>query len=193
MLKYIWAFVIGMGILMCFFTGNTYTAASALTDGAAQAVELCIFMAGTMSFWSGIMNIAEKSGMTDKLSEKICPIIRFLFPDILPESKAFKYICLNMAANFMGLGWAATPAGLMAMEELQKMNRMSKTASRAMCMFIIVNVSSIQLLPVNIIILRQKYMSASPFEIVVPAIIATSISTIAALAAAKFCERRYFG
>ena len=92
----------------------------------------------------------------------------------------------------MGLGWAATPAGLMAMEEMNKINKIAGTASRSMCMLIIVNVSSIQLLPVNIIVMRQKYMSAAPFDIVLPAIIATSVSTITAIAAAKFCERRYF-
>ena len=176
MLNLIWSAVIGLGILMCFFTGNAETAAQAFTDGAAGAVELCIFMAGTMSFWSGIMNIAEKSGLIDRLSEKIRPIIVFLFPDIPVKSMAFKYICINMAANFMGLGWAATPAGLMAMEEMNKINKIAGTASRSMCMLIIVNVSSIQLLPVNIIVIRQKYMSAAPFDIVLPAIIATSVS-----------------
>ncbi len=192
MLNIIWSFVIGFGIIMCFLTGNTETAINSITSGAADAIELCVFMAGTMSFWSGIMNIAEKSGLVEKISQSIRPVISFLFPDIPPHSMAFKYICINMTANFMGLGWAATPAGLAAMSEMKKINRVTNTASRSMCMFIIVNVSSIQLLPVNIIILRQKYMSASPFDIVIPALIATSVSTITAILAAKICERRYF-
>ena len=192
MLDYIWSFVIGAGILLCFFTGNVEAAGTAITEGAENAVELCIFMAGTMSFWSGIMKIAEKSGMVDVMSWKIRPLMSFLFPDIPVEHPAFKYICINMVANFMGLGWAATPAGLMAMREMDKLNRVAGTATKSMCMFLIVNISSIQLLPVNIIIMRQKYMSEAPFDIVLPAIIATSVSTIAAVAAAKICERRYF-
>ena len=149
-------------------------------------------MAGTMSFWSGILNIAEKSGLTELMSKKISPIISFLFPDIPVNSKAFRYICINMTANFMGLGWAATPAGLMAMKEMNKLNKSIGTATKSMCMFIIINISSIQLLPINIIILRQKYMSISPFDIVLPSIIATSVSTLAAVISAKICERRYF-
>ena len=192
MLDFIWSFVIILGILICFFKGDTISAAESITNGASSAVELCIFMAGTMSFWSGILNIAEKSGLTELMSKKISPIISFLFPDIPVNSKAFRYICINMTANFMGLGWAATPAGLMAMKEMNKLNKSIGTATKSMCMFIIINISSIQLLPINIIILRQKYMSISPFDIVLPSIIATSVSTLAAVISAKICERRYF-
>ena len=192
MLDFIWSFAIIAGTVTCFITHGPQEAAGAITDGAASAVELCIFMAGTMSFWSGIMNIAQESGLIDNLSRKIRPVMRFLFPDVPPESAAFKYICVNMADNFMGLGWAATPAGLMAMSELKKIHNVTNTASRAMCMLIAVNVSSVQLLPINIIIMRQKYLSAAPFDIVFPSIVATSISTFAAVAAVKICERRYF-
>ena len=192
MLDFIWSFVIILGILICFLKGDTLSAAESITNGASSAVELCIFMAGTMSFWSGILNIAEKSGLTELMSKKISPIISFLFPDIPTNSKAFRYICINMTANFMGLGWAATPAGLMAMKEMNKLNKSIGTATKSMCMFIIINISSIQLLPINIIILRQKYMSISPFDIVLPSIIATSVSTLAAVISAKICERRYF-
>lgn len=192
MLDFIWSFVIILGILICFLKGDAVSAAESITNGASSAVELCIFMAGTMSFWSGILNIAEKSGLTELMSKKISPIISFLFPDIPVNSKAFRYICINMTANFMGLGWAATPAGLIAMKEMNKLNKSIGTATKSMCMFIIINISSIQLLPINIIILRQKYMSISPFDIVLPSIIATSVSTLAAVISAKICERRYF-
>ena len=192
MLDFIWSFVIILGILICFLIGDAVSAAESITNGASSAVELCIFMAGTMSFWSGILNIAEKSGLTELMSKKISPIISFLFPDIPVNSKAFRYICINMTANFMGLGWAATPAGLMAMKEMNKLNKSIGTATKSMCMFIIINISSIQLIPINIIILRQKYMSILPFDIVLPSIIATSVSTLAAVISAKICERRYF-
>lgn len=192
MLDFIWSFVIIFGIIICFLKNIPISAAESITNGASSAVELCIFMAGTMSFWSGIMNIAEKSGLTELMSRKISPVISFLFPDIPLNSKAFRYICINMTANFMGLGWAATPAGLMAMKEINNLNKTADTATKSMCMFIIINISSIQLLPINIIILRQKYMSLSPFDIVLPSIIATSVSTLAAVISAKICERWRF-
>ena len=143
-----------------------------------------------MSFWSGIMNIAEKSGLIDRLSEKIRPIIVFLFPDIPVKSMAFKYICINMAANFMGLGWAATPAGIKAMKEMAVLNQNKNIASCDMCTFLVINISSIQLIPVNIIAYRSQYKSPDPTAILFPSIIATTISTLAAVIFCRVMTRR---
>lgn len=189
MIDIIWSFTIIAGILFCFLTGKVNTAATSLLNGAKDAVDLCIIMAGTVSFWSGIMNIAEKSGLTDSFAKKIRPLISPLFKETCKNAKAFGFICLNMAANFLGLGWAATPAGLAAMEEMQKTNPHKDTATDDMCMFLIINISSVQLLPLNMVILRQKYMSASPFDVVLPSIAATTITTATAIICAKICQR----
>ena len=189
MLNIIWSAAICIGIAVCLVTQNFETASISFTEGAKKAVELCIFMLGTMSFWSGIMNIAEKSGLVDIISRKISPFIKLVFPDIPYGGKAFRYISVNMVANFLGLGWAATPAGLKAMEEMKRLNKDRKTASRSMCMFIIINVSSLQLLPINIIALRQKFLSSEPFMIIIPSIAATAFSTVFAVILAKIFER----
>ncbi|MCI1931439.1 MAG: nucleoside recognition protein [Clostridia bacterium] len=189
MIDIIWSFTIIAGILFCFLTGNIETAATSLVDGAKEAVELCIIMAGTVSFWCGIMNIAEKSGLTDSFSKRIRPIIAPLFKETCKNAKAFSFVCLNIAANFLGLGWAATPAGLAAMNEMQKTNLHKDTATDDMCMFLIINISSVQLLPLNMVILRQKYMSAAPFDVVMPSIAATIVTTVTAIICAKICQR----
>ena len=192
MLNYLWAGMILAGILFGAFNGKMADITNAALDSAKDAVTLCITMIGVMAFWTGIMEIASKAGVIGMASKKLGPVIRFLFPELPKEHKANEHIATNFIANFLGLGWAATPAGLMAMSELKKIHNVTNTASRAMCMLIAVNVSSVQLLPINIIIMRQKYLSAAPFDIVFPSIVATSISTFAAVAAVKVCERRYF-
>jgi len=189
MLNKIWSVVLCLGILICFLKGDFSGVSNTFIDAGGKAVELCIFMAGTMSFWCGIMNVAEKSGLVDIISRIIKPVIKFLFPDIPPDSKAFRYICLNMVSNFIGIGWASTPAGIKAMHEMKKLNKDKNTASKDMCMFIIINVSSLQILPFNILALRQKFMSSEPFIIVLPAIIATALSTLIAVIMAKIFER----
>jgi len=189
MINLIWSITVIAGILYCFLTGDTQKAASSLIDGAKEAVELAIIMAGTVSFWSGMMNIAQKSGLTDTLAQKIRPLTAPLFKSTCKNAKAFGFICLNMSANFLGLGWAATPAGIAAMEEMQRYNPHKDTATDDMCMFLIINMSSIQLLPLNMIVLRQKYSSVSPFDIVVPCLIATAVTTFTAITSAKVCQR----
>ena len=174
------------------FTGNLEAVSNAALESAGEAVDLCITMCGIMGLWTGLMKIAQQAGLIAALTRGISPFVSFLFPRIPKNHPARESISTNIVANVLGLGWAATPAGLMAMSELKKIHNVTNTASRAMCMLIAVNVSSVQLLPINIIIMRQKYLSAAPFDIVFPSIVATSISTFAAVAAVKICERRYF-
>jgi len=135
------------------------------------------------------MRIAERAGLVDMLSEKMSPFLRFLFPEIPPGHKAFKYISTNFIANVLGLGWAATPAGLKAMEQLQILNPRKDTASKSMCMFMIINMSSLQLVTMNIIAYRSQYHSANPSEIIGPGLAATLCSTIAAVTFGKILEK----
>lgn len=185
MLNYLWGFMILIGIIYATLTGNLTSVTDAALDSAREAVTLCITMVGVMSFWVGLMRIAENSGIISGAAKKLDPFLRFLFPGIPKGHKANEYISTNMIANIFGLGWAATPAGLKAMEELGKLNHHSKTASKDMCTFLIINISSLQLIPVNMIAYRSQYGSANPTRIVGPAIIATLLSTFAGILFAK--------
>lgn len=191
MLNYIWGGMIIIGILVGTITGRIPEVTQAIINSSKEAIELCLVMLGIVATWMGIMKIAEKGGIIDDLSKKMKPILRFLFPDIPAEHKANKYIATNIIANMLGLGWAATPAGLMAMKELQKLNKEKEKASNSMCMFLIINISSIQLVSINIIAYRTQYGAANSTDIILPTLLATSISTFAGIIYAKFKERRY--
>ena len=193
MLNYLWAAMILIGIIVSILTGNMEAITPAALDSAAEAVTVAITMLGIMAMWTGLMRVAENSGMITAISEKMGPLLKFLFPDLAPGSRALTYISTNLIANVLGLGWAATPAGLKAMEELQKINPDEKTASKEMCMFMIVNMSSLQIVTISVLAYRAQYNSASPSEIIGPGLFATLISTIFAVAYTKFMERRVFG
>ena len=147
-------------------------------------------MAGVVAVWSDILKIAEKGGMIDALAEKMEPFLDFLFPEVPRGHAARRYISANFAANFLGLGWAATPAGLLAMEELAKLNGKTGRASNAMCMFLVVNMSSLQLVTVNILAYRAEYGSAAPAEIMGAGIAATLGTTLVGILLAKILEGR---
>lgn len=186
--------MIVIGIIFAAFTGRIGNIGTAALDSSKEAVTLCITMLGVMSMWTGLMNIAKKAGIMDSLTKALQPVLAFLFPGIPPDHKANEYIAANMISNILGLGWAATPAGLKAMEELKKRNHNSHIASADMCTFLIVNISSLQLIPVNIIAYRSQYGSANPTSIIGMGLVATIISTAAgvifAQTARKFCEKR---
>ncbi|ONI42350.1 nucleoside recognition protein, partial [Candidatus Epulonipiscium fishelsonii] len=159
-------------------------------NSSQTAVKICFETAGILAMWMGVMSIGEKAGLIDVLAKKMNPILDFLFPDVPKYHPARKYIATNIIANFLGLGWAATPPGLKAMVELQKLNRVKERATSAMCMFLIINISSIQLIPITMISYRNSYGSANSTEIVGPAIIATLFSTIAGVSFAKIMYRK---
>ena len=179
MLNVIWGFFLIGGILTGAFLGRMDLVTNAVIDGGRNAVELAFTMAGVVAVWSGILKIAEKGGMIDALAERMEPFLDFLFPEVPRGHAARRYISANFAANFLGLGWAATPAGLMAMKSLQEINpnRDKTIASRDMCTFLILNISSLQLIPINIIAYRSQYGSVNPAGIVGAGIVATTIST----------------
>lgn len=185
MLNYIWAAMIFIGILYGAINGTMKEITEAALQSAGEAVSLCISMAGIMAFWVGLMEIAEKSGLIRRLTELLSPFISFMFPRIPKEHKARDYISTNIIANILGLGWACTPAGLKVMEELHKLEEErgnnSHFASNEMCTFLILNISSLQLIPVNMIAYRQQYGSVNPAGIIGPAIVATFISTAVAV------------
>lgn len=191
MLNGIWGFFVIGGILTGAFLGRMDLVTQAVIGGGKSAMELAFTMAGVVAVWSGVLKIAEKGGMIDALAEKMTPLMDFLFPSVPRSHEARKYIAANFAANFLGLGWAATPAGLLAMQELQKLNREEKgTASAAMCMFLTVNMTSLQLVTVNILAWRAEYGSRNPAEIVGVGIVATLITTVFGTVLAKIVEGR---
>ncbi len=198
MLNYIWAVMIAIGVIYGALTGNIEAVANGALDSAGEAVQLCITMTGIMALWVGLMEIAKNSGLIASMTKGIQPFISFLFPRIPGNHAAREYISTNIIANILGLGWACTPAGLKAMEELQKLNeeecrRTGKppvTASNEMCTFLIMNISSLQLIPVSIIAYRSQYGSVNPTAVIVPGIIATLTSTLVAIIFVKVIDRK---
>lgn len=180
-MNYLWGGMILIGVLYGALTGNLDAVTAQALSSAKEAITLCITMAGAMAFWVGIMRIAERAGMVARAARRMGPVLGFLFPSVPKESAARTHIATNMVANILGLGWAATPAGLSAMKELKKLDAENGRATDAMCDFLILNISSLQLIPVNIIAYRSQYGSVSPAAVVGPAIIATLVSTGAAV------------
>ena len=190
MLNSLWAGMILIGIIFAAFTGRIPEITDAALDSSKEAVTLCITMIGVMAFWMGLMEIASKAEMIEKGAKMLKPFVRFLFPEVPEGHKAGEHITTNIIANFLGLGWAATPAGLKAMEELGKLNHGSPVASNAMCNFLILNISSLQLIPVNVIAFRSQYGSVNPTAIVGAGIVATAISTGTAIVFCKIMDRK---
>ena len=216
MLNYLWAAMIAIGIIYAAFTGNLEAITNAALDSAGEGISLCITTAGVMALWMGLMEIAQQAGLVAKLTRGISPLLSFLFPRIPKGHKAREYIATNIIANVLGLGWACTPAGLKAMEELARLEqergnpeylddamqrhsdsalsekgdrRKSRTASREMCTFLILNISSLQLIPVNMIAYRSQYGSVRPAAIIAPSILATLVSTVVAVVYCKLKDR----
>ena len=202
MLNYLWAGMIGAGILFAAFMGTIPELTNAALDSAKEAVSLCITMVGVISFWSGFMEIAKRAGIIEMASAKLEPFLSFVFPELPKRHEARNYIATNMIANFLGLGWAATPAGLKAMEELEKLEddrrrgivkgtiRAKGTASNEMCTLLILNISSLQLIPMTVIAYRSQYGSVDPTAIVGPGIAATMVSTLTAVIFCKIMDWR---
>ena len=180
-MNYLWGGMIIIAVIYGALTGNLDAVTDQALSSAKEAVSLCITMTGAMAFWVGIMRIAEKAGMVNHAASVLAPLLGFLFPSVPEDSFARRDIATNMVANFLGLGWAATPAGLSAMKELKRLEETEGRATSAMCDFLIINISSLQLIPVNIIAYRSQYGSVSPAAIVGPAILATTVSTLAAV------------
>ena len=210
MLNYIWAGMILLGVIYGVCTGQMSALTGGALDSAREAVSLCITMAGVMALWMGLMEIAQKSGMIGKMTKGIRPFLKFMFPRLPEDHPAGEYITTNLIANVLGLGWACTPAGLKAMEQLAELEKQragqgtekgrqgsedrrygaeATAASNEMCTFLILNISSLQLIPVNMIAYRSQYGSANPAVIIAPALVATLFSTIIAIIYCKWKDR----
>ncbi len=187
MLNYIWFGMMAIGVAAGIYNNKIDAVTNAAIDMAKVSVEIAIGLIGIMALWLGIMKIAEASGLIRIIAKGLRPITVRLFPDVPADHPAIGSIVLNMSANILGLGNAATPLGLKAMEELQELNEQKDTATNSMVMFLAINTSSVQLiLPATVVAL----MGASASEIFVTTILATLCSTIAAIAAVKFLEKR---
>ena len=187
MLNYIWFGMMAIAVIVGTLTGRIEAVTQAAIDMAKLSVEIAIGLIGIMALWLGVMKIAEESGLIRIVARALRPITVRLFPDVPPDHPAMGSIVLNMSANMLGLGNAATPLGLKAMEELQELNPDKKTASNAMVMFLAINTSSVQfILPATVVAL----MGAVASEIFITTILATLCSTIAAVIAVKVLEKR---
>lgn len=181
MINYVWLAMIAVGILSAALKGDPGVITSATVSGAEQAVKLALELVGLIAFWSGLIRIAEAGGLTGAMARAMRPLVRRLFPDVPSESPALGALLMSISANMMGLGNAATPIGLRAMAELQKLNRRKDTASDAMCTFLALCTSSLTLIPTGIISVRAAAGSANPAEIVGTVLFATIVSTTVAL------------
>ena len=210
MLNYLWSGMILIGILFAAFSGKMPDITTAALDSSKEAVTLCITMMGVMSFWTGLMGIAEKSGILKTATVRLSPLIHFLFPELPKDHPAEKPIAANIIANILGLGWAATPMGLKAMAELAPLERQRLAerkrqetgeqadpdkitltrASDEMCTFLVLNISSLQVIPVSVIAYRAQYGAVNPAAIVVPGLIATTVSTAVAVVFCRIMSRR---
>lgn len=202
MLNYIWAFMILIGVVYGVCTGQVDQITVGALEGAGDAVTLCVTMAGVVALWMGIMEIAKQAGLITGLARGISPFLDMMFPRIPKGHEAREYIATNLIANVLGLGWACTPAGLKAMEALARLEaergragyrpapEAPRAASNEMCTFLILNISSLQLISVNMIAYRSKYGSLNPTETIGPSIVATICSTLVAILYCKLKDRK---
>ena len=191
MVNGIWILLILIGPIVSVFNGRLEAVTQSALDNAKYAVELCFGLVGIYALWLGLMKVAQESGMVNKIAEKAQRILGFIFTGIPLRHPAMGAVAMNIIANMLGLGNAATPLGIKAMKELQKLNPRKDTATDAMCMFLAVNTSSVQLIPTTVVALRSTAGSGNPAEIIGTALIATICSTTAAIIAVKILQRFY--
>lgn len=193
--NHLWGGMLILGVILGIIGGHITEVSTAFVDSAGDAVTYAIGMAGVVAMWNGMMKLAEAEGLLKKLTSAMKGVLDFLFPEIPENHPAREYIAINFAANILGLGWASTPAGLSAMKELEKLSgskdKKNRRASKAMCTFLVINVSSLQLIPMTVIAHRSQAGAAVPTEIVAPAILATLASTAAGVVFVKIAGRLY--
>lgn len=177
-------------VIVSVFKGNVEQTVNAAFSGANQAVETVVGFLGVMCMWMGLMKIAEMSGLISIFSRFISPVTRIIFPKVKKDSPAQKAISMNIVANILGLGNAATPLGIKAMEMLNKSNPNPKTATNEMCMLVVLNTASIQLIPSTLIALRSSFGSENPSEIILPVWISSVITAVIAITVTAYFGRR---
>ena len=190
MMSYVFLGLVFLSVVFGFLTGRIGEVSNAALDGGMQAVTLCIKLMGAMCLWSGAMKVAQRSGLTKRLSRMLSPILKCLFRGIRPESKAAQAISMNMIANFLGLGNAATPLGIAAMKELSKSAPEPSAASNHMVTFVVLNTASIQLIPTTIATLRLAHGSAAPMEILPAVWLCSALSVTVGILMAKLLAKK---
>lgn len=191
MINRIWGSLIVIGIIFCIFTNNLESLNVEILNSTKTALDMVIKIFPVMALWLGIAKIAETSGLLKIIARKLSKYLKFIFPDIPSDNEAFSYISSNIIANMFGLGNAATPFGLKAMQSLQDLNKNKKEASRSMITFLVLNTSGVTLIPTTILSLRMLYNSTNPTKIIFPCILITIISTIMGLIMDRILYRRY--
>ena len=190
MVSYIWFFLIVIGILFSMFTGRLDIINDSILTNGKEALDLMLSILPIIVLWTGIMKIAEEAGLLQKFARLMQPILSRLFPNVPKDNPALGYIASNIAANMMGLGSAATPFGLKAMSELQKINTKKDTASVAMITFLVLNTAGVTIVPTTVLALRIAHGSANPSEIILPGVIATFCSSIGGLLLDYFIRKK---
>lgn len=189
-MNYIWAGMMILSILFGILNGRMGEVSQAVMEGGSNAIQLMLVLLGAMCLWSGLMRIAEKGGLTSIISRILSPITKWIFRGMDPKSSAGKAISMNMTANLLGLGNAATPLGLHAMKEMQKNNPEKQRATNWMVLFVVLNTASIQLIPTTIAVIRGKYGAQTPMDIL-PAVWLTSLTgLVVGILVAKLLQRK---
>lgn len=191
MINYIWFVMIFLGLIVGIFTGNGEGISNAIIGSIDSTVSFIIGLVGLMCFWCGVMKVAEKSGFTEKLTKLMKPILKLIFKESAKDEKALGAIVMNITANMMGLGNAATPFGIKAMEEMDRLNNEKGRASNDMALFLVLNAACIQLVPSTVLSIRAAAGSTNPGVIILPAIISTGTAAIVGVICCKILQR-YF-
>ncbi len=186
MLNFIWLGMIVISVIVALIEGRVNELVKACTDYAQTGFEVALSLAAIMTMWLGLMEIARQSGLIKLFARSVRPMMQRLFPEVPAEHPAIGAMIMNIAANMLGIGNAATPFGLKAMEELQKLNQYKDQASNAMCTFLAINTSSVQIIPITAINFLAINHATNPSEIVISALIATSISTMVGIISVKY-------
>lgn len=191
MLNIIWPLFLIISFIYAIFNGRISEVNNSIFESTKLAVELCISLLGTISLWNGIMQIALKTSIVKKLTKILTPIMKKIFPDIKREDKAHKEITMNIIANIMGLGNAATPLGIKAMKSMQRENKEKNKLSNSMAIFIVLNTASIQIIPTTVIGIRNSLSSTNPNAMIIPVWISTILAAGAAIIAAKILMKKF--
>ena len=191
MVNKIWGFLIVIGVITCFFTSKVNILNTEILECTKTSLDMIFKIFPIMALWLGIMKIASVSGLLEKFSKLLSPILKKLFPEIPSNHESMQYISSNIVANMFGLGNAATPFGLKAMKSLQELNDKKDTASRSMITFLVLNTSGVTIIPTTIISLRMMYGSLNPTSIVMACILSTFLSTMFGLLIDRILANRY--
>ncbi|OBR91751.1 MULTISPECIES: nucleoside recognition domain-containing protein [Clostridium] len=191
MINIIWFFILAFGIGFGILSGRGEAVSKSIIASSDASVKLMISLLGIMCLWCGVMKIAEKSGLMNKIASLMRPILKVLFKDASKDERAIGPIVMNLTANMMGLSNAATPFGIKAMDQLSNLNKKKEEASDDMALFLVLNAACIQLVPTTVISIRAAMGSKNPAETIIPAIITTTISAIVGVVCCKILQR-YF-